>query len=363
MPTSQPHVFLPRPTLNRRDFLRHAGRVAGASAAIASIGPLLTACAGSAEESLAGETLGDLALQLAWLPNANSAGEYVALAKGWYADAGLRVELQPGGPELNPIALVAGGTVPVAINYQTPLVLARSRGVPVRAFAAAMQKAPLTYFSFERNGVRSVEDFAGKTIGIQPDGDPFLRALLRNHGLDLEDVKLERAGTSTSALAEGQVDIIAAWIINRGQLAPILDEPDLVYFTLYDHGLRQQSNIYFAQDDTVEREATMLAELLSASSQGWDYALSNPQEAIATVVELSGAELDLAGEEEALAFSEEFVFTPFTKEHGWGALDVEVWEESIDTYDEFDMLEGPVAVDDVLTLDVLDTASDRVRRG
>ena len=48
-------------------------------------------------------------LQLKWATQAQFAGYYVAAAKGFYKDAGLDVTILPGGPDINPQQVLAGG--------------------------------------------------------------------------------------------------------------------------------------------------------------------------------------------------------------------------------------------------------------
>lgn len=346
--------------VSRRSFLRGVG----GAASLAAFGGLIAACSSDGGAAIGGDGAArELELQLAWLPNAQSAGEWVAVDKGWYADAGIEVELANGGPEVNVMSLVGSGAVPVGISYQANTILARNQGVPVKGFAATLQRAPLTYFSLERYGVQSIADFAGKTVAVQPDGDPFLRAMLEANGLSLDDVNLERAGGSTAGLLEGQVDIIAGWNINIGQIAPLLEQDDLVTFTLYDNGLRQQSNIYVATDDTIASEQGLLAEILNVSSRGWEYAIDNPDEAIDIVKRASGVDLDPDNEIQGLEATAKLVFNQYTQQNGWGALNTEVWSEALTTFDEYDMLQAPLSVDEVITLDVLEAATDRVARG
>lgn len=332
--------------LDRRSFLQGLGGAAGAAALL----PLIQAC-GSDEARI-------LQFQLSWLPNAQAAGEYVAKAKGYYSDAGIDIELMTGGPEVNSISLVASGSIPVGVSFQANTILARAQGIPVQAFAATIQRAPLHYYSLKRYGVSSIADFAGKTFALPPDGEPFLRAMLEANGMSLDDVNIERGG-GAAMLLEHQVDVIGAWNINIGAIAPVLAEDDVVAFSLYDNGLRQQSNLYVATEDTINKERNMLAGLLEASSRGWAYAAANQEEAIQILIDTSGAELNKQGEIDGLAATVGSIFDDYTKENGWGALDPLVWAEAVEKFDRYGMLENPVSSDEAINLTVLEAARDR----
>lgn len=111
---------------NRRTFLK------ATAAAVAVLAAPITAAAQNKE----------LTVKLAWLPNAATAGEIVALQKGYFSDAGLDVTLLPGGPGDNTIQDLLGDTAQVAIGYAPQIMYAAERGLPVISFGASFQKAP-----------------------------------------------------------------------------------------------------------------------------------------------------------------------------------------------------------------------------
>ncbi|MHB1737888.1 MAG: ABC transporter substrate-binding protein [Actinomycetes bacterium] len=290
-----------------------------------------------------------------------SAGELVAQAKGYYKAAGITITLDPGGPSANPISLVAGGSIPVGITYQAPVILARSQGIPIKAFAATYQKAPLAYFAFKSSGITSIADFRGKTIGIQPGGAVFLEALLKANNLQLQDVKTVNVGSGTEALANGRVDVIAAWIIDIPQLAPILQHPGLEHWLLYDHGMKQQANVYIATDATIKKEKNLLAELLNVASQGYAYAFDHPDEAAAIVVHQASG-LNTSSQAAELKAMEPLIFDSLTKTQGWGAIDTAVWADAIAMYAGLGRLKTSVTAADVVTTEILGLATERVKR-
>ena len=57
-----------------------------------------------------------LALQLQWVTQAQFAGYYVALDKGYYKDENLDVTIKPGGPDIAPPQVLAGGGADLMLN-------------------------------------------------------------------------------------------------------------------------------------------------------------------------------------------------------------------------------------------------------
>ena len=126
------------PAASRRQVLKTAA-FAGAAAMAPS---LLTVAARAAGH------MAKVNMQLGWLASNGLIGEVVGLAKGYYEEAGVELEITPGGPGVDGVASVAAGRAGVGQLSSSPsLMLARSAGIPVKAFAAGYQKHPFTYFS------------------------------------------------------------------------------------------------------------------------------------------------------------------------------------------------------------------------
>ena len=123
-------------------------------------------------------------MQLGWLASNGLIGEVVAKRKGFYKEEGIELNVTPGGPGVDGVASVAAGRAGVGQLSSSPsLMLARSAGIPVKAFAAGYQKHPFTYFSMESAAIREPKDMIGKTIATQPTAMILLRALLAKNGI------------------------------------------------------------------------------------------------------------------------------------------------------------------------------------
>lgn len=105
----------------------------------------LSACGGSKDsETPSGddsqEDLQTITFVLDWTPNTNHTGLYVALAKGYFADAGLDVEVvQP--PEDGAEVLVGSGKAQFGVSFQDTMApaLIGDDPLPITAVAAIIQ--------------------------------------------------------------------------------------------------------------------------------------------------------------------------------------------------------------------------------
>ncbi len=148
---------------------------------------------------------------LDWFVNPDHATLVVAKEKGYFAEAGLEVELiAPADPNDAP-KLVAAGKADVGISYQPQLQMQVAAGLPL-ARIATIVATPLNALVVMADGpIKSVADLKGRKVGFSVGGfeDALLGAMLARHGLSLADVELVNVNFSLSpALIAGQVDAV-----------------------------------------------------------------------------------------------------------------------------------------------------------
>ena len=333
--------------MRRRELLRRGGVAALAlGAGAAASGPARRAEAQGATTSMS--------MQFAWFLNSQAAGELVAIAKGYYRDAGIDLKMQPGGPALDPIQVVAGGGTTFGDVASIGVLLnARSRGLPIKAFGTVLQKHPFAFFYLKSSGIHTPKDFEGKTIGIQPTARPLLEAVLQKHHVPKDRVKVVFVGGDIAPLATHQVDVITGWVIDRLPLFANLGLATQVgYFRLWDLGIRQYAYTYFTTDQAFNQRRDVLARFLSASAKGWMDARDHPEEAIDIVLRSAPA-LNRPLEITTLRNMGDYFTSIATKQYGWGYMDPKVWAELSDTYVSLDQMPRPVKPDEIMTNDLV----------
>ena len=126
-------------------------------------------------------------MQLGWIPGVNQIGEVTAKRLGFYEQEGIDFAIQPGGPNIDGVAIVASGRYEVGQVSSSPSVmLAVSQGLPIKCFAVGAQKHPFTFFSLPKNPVRKPADLVGKKVGIPSTAAILLRALLAKNKIRRE---------------------------------------------------------------------------------------------------------------------------------------------------------------------------------
>jgi NitT/TauT family transport system substrate-binding protein len=234
-----------------------------------------------------------LTLQLKWVAQAQFAGYYVAEAKGFYKDAGLDVTIKPGGPDINPSQVMAGGGADVDVDWMPSALAAREKGVPLVNIAQVFQKSGMELTCRNDSGVRKPADFKGKTLGVWFSGNeyPFLAWMSKlNYATTggADGVTVLKQGFNVDPLLQKQAACISTMTYNEyWQLIEAGMKPtDLTVFKYENQGVATLEDGLYATEGTLKDPAAVdrLARFLKASMKGWQYALDHQDEAVKIVL-------------------------------------------------------------------------------
>lgn len=333
--------------VSRRSLLKTMGAATG----LAGAGAFVTVSRGMAADMF------KVSMQLGWLAGNGNLGEIAADRLGYFAEEGLELEILPGGPNVDGVASVASGRSNLGQVSSSPsLMLARSAGIPVKCVAAGYQQHPYTYFSLEKNPIRTPQDMIGKKIGTQATGRILFRALLAKNGIPEDEVELVVIGSDMAPLMTGQVDAITGWKTNLNALSVLGDQR--VDLTLWDAGIQLYANPFYTTDDVLAEHGDKVEAMIRAISRGWGWARENPEQAVDYLVERL-PNLNRESELQAAPLVIGYSFNERTKEDGWGAMTGENWQAQIDTYDGLGQFtKGAPALGDIMTMEVLEKTAD-----
>jgi len=245
-----------------------------------------------------------MTIQLKWVTQAQFAGYYVAQAKGFYKDAGLDVTIKPGGPDIDPSQVLAGGGADVVVEWMPAALAAREKGVPEVNIAQVFQRSGLEMTCRRDSGVRTPADFKGKTLGVWFSGNeyPFLSWMSKlgyqtTGGPD--GVTVLKQGFNVDPLLQKQAACISTMTYNEyWQLIEAGMTPSqLVVFKYEDEGVATLEDGLYSTEGRIKDPVTRdrLARFVRASLRGWTYAINHQAEAVNIVMaaDTSGA-LNLA---------------------------------------------------------------------
>ena len=105
-------------------------------------------------------------LKLKWVHQAQFAGHYVAIEKGFYREEGLNVNATPFTFEDPTIDAVVTKKADFGITGADELVLSRAKGMPIKAIAVIYKTNPVVAYALKESGIVKPQDFIGKTVGL-----------------------------------------------------------------------------------------------------------------------------------------------------------------------------------------------------
>ncbi|MGB0967052.1 MAG: ABC transporter substrate-binding protein, partial [Halocynthiibacter sp.] len=236
---------------------------------------------------VAAEAADDLTLQLKWVTQAQFAGYYVALDNGFYEEEDLNVTIKPGGPDIAPTQVVAGGGADVVIDWMPSALAARERGLALVNIAQPFASSGMMLTCRKDTGVTSPADFAGRTLGVWFYGNeyPFL-SWMSSLGLGTEGgdgVTVLKQGFNVDPILQGQADCVSTMTYNEyWQIIDAgLTADDLVTFKYEDQGVATLEDGLYVLEDRLGDAAfeDQLVRFVRASMRGWKWAEENPDAA------------------------------------------------------------------------------------
>jgi ABC-type nitrate/sulfonate/bicarbonate transport system substrate-binding protein len=219
-------------------------------------------------------------VRLKWLNQAQFAGFYTAQDKGYYKDAGLSVNIQPGGSDFPAVQMVTGGNEQFGVTGADQILIARSKGVPVVALAVIYRRNPFVLFSLAKSGIRTPADYVGKKVGVKIGGNEELiyRAVLASAKVDKSKLEEIPVKFDITPLLSGAVDVWPGYLINE-VLAAKEKGFDVNVVSPFDYGIDLYADTLFTTEKMMREKPDVVGKFVAATIKGWNAAIAAPEEA------------------------------------------------------------------------------------
>ena len=292
----------------------------------------LVSCAKSSnDENKPADEAKEIIVSLDWTPNTNHTGLYVALANGYYADAGLNVKIvQP--PEGDAIAACSSGQVQFAVGFQDLLLSAFTSETPmeVTAVAALLQHNTSCILSKKGAGMDTPKGLEGKQYLTwqSPIELAMMKSVVEADGGDfskveqIPDVPTDEA-RDVSANPNHAIWIYYGWGGINAEVNNI--EVDTFFFKDLNPVFDYYSPVLVANNQFINDDPETVKAFLAATQKGYEYAVSNPDEAAQILIDSdeTGA---LDGREELVKASQKWLADQYVADAPkWGYIDPARW--------------------------------------
>jgi len=251
---------------------------------IACIAVVLCLCsaAGPRATVAAPAKLTSVTVAMGFTPNVQFAPFYVAETRGYYRQAGLRVEFQYG-IEPNLLRLASVGKVDFVNSGGDEVLTAGAQGLHVTYVLTQYSRFPAALFWLQRSGIHRVNDLRGRTVGIPgPFGASYvgLLALLQSAGVPATSVSIKSISfTQAQSVAHGKVDAAVGYAMNEPvelrQQGYRVGEFDVYrYANLAGAGIA-------AGNAVIAKHPAIVQAFVRATLRGMQDTLRNPEQAFA----------------------------------------------------------------------------------
>ena len=210
----------------------------------------------------------DVKLGVGYIPSVQFAPFYVGLAKGFFADEGIDLELAHGF-ENDYLKLVGVGEIPFMIGSGDQIVLGRAQGLPVRYVANWYSHYPVIVFAKKEQGITQPADLKGKKMGLPgPFGANYvaLRGILEGAGLTEQDIQMESIGfTQAAAMSEDTVDAAVDYAVNGPVVLTCKAFPSTR--SRIDNYLTVPANGLVTNEKTIDEKPDLVRRMVRATPQ------------------------------------------------------------------------------------------------
>jgi len=286
-------------------------------------------CLAACGEKEADTELMPITVVLDWTPNTNHTGLYVALEKGYFADAGLDVRIvQP--PEDGAEVLVGSGKAQFGVSFQDYIApaLIGEEPLPITAVAALIQHNTSGIVSRAGEGIDTPKGLEGKRYATWdlPVEQATIAAVMAADGGDFGAVTLipSTVTDEVSALQSHSVDAIWIFYAWAGVACEVAELP-IDYFAFAD--IRPEFDYYtpvlIANDSFLSEQPEAAKAFLAALEQGYQDAIADPAAAADMLME---AAPELKSNTELVYASQNYLAGRYVADAArWGEFDAERW--------------------------------------
>jgi ABC-type nitrate/sulfonate/bicarbonate transport system substrate-binding protein len=230
-----------------------------------------------------------LRLGLYWVANDQIAPWFVGIAKGYFRDVGIDLDIVEGGPQRDNLSNLVGGNVDIYAGFAESIYqeIASRTGADLVMISANLKGTGNAWIMLDHSipqGERSthrvtVDDLRGHRIGI-PTGAEYWVAFVREHyKLAPEDMVLVNVGTTPDALIAGTVDFYQGWYDDQPRLLDREGYHNYVVLRFDDLGYRSYSYISTVTRPFFTANPDVLRAYVYALNKSLRYLIAHTDEA------------------------------------------------------------------------------------
>jgi len=217
-----------------------------------------------------------LAMQAAWVNDAEFLGYLVAIQNGYYQAEDVDMTYLSGGPDVIPESSLLAGKADLSLTTPNTTIEAITRqGAKFKIIGTQFQKSPLGIVSLAANPILKPSDLEGKVLAVPPIALGMIPMFLKVNGIDKSAVRIVPYEYDPTPLIKGEIDASVDFVTD----VPFtlgLHGKKAVSFLLYDYGVTLYGDTAVVTEDFLASNRALLVKWLRASRRGWIENLKDP---------------------------------------------------------------------------------------
>ena len=281
-----------------------------------------------------------VALDWAWRPY--HAPFIIAMAKGYYEDAGLEVEFEEGRGSNTTAQLVGQGNYEIGHLNMTNAAFAIARGIPLLAVGMYQTETAASFIGIDgKVELNEPRDLTKYRIGSTPGGSDQLSLRIFQEVNNIPETELNvvsmDGSTKTTALLAGQVDVVSGdSYAYRALVKGAGFEPEA--FLLSDHGVPLLGFGFAIHPDAEERLGDDITTFLQVTKKAFQE-VADDVDAACT---LARETIELPGEHsqcvDYMSNLLEISADPYSED--WGHMTEKQWTDVLQTLEDVGEIES-----------------------
>jgi ABC-type nitrate/sulfonate/bicarbonate transport system substrate-binding protein len=205
-----------------------------------------------------------------WFPSMQFAGVYAALERGFYAEAGLDIDIRPFAYGLDTPTTLAADSEVCALGTVEGYILMQKRADDhdLRALAAMIHESPAGFMILAESPIRTVADFPSRRIGVHKFADPLYAFFMKRAGLDPAAADMRFVGDEPRTLIDGEVDAMQGYATEEFVRLQALTGGTSRFIPFSSLGFPSYSEILYTTGAQLERHGPALARFVEATRRG-----------------------------------------------------------------------------------------------
>lgn len=283
-----------------------------------------------------------------WFAEPEHGGQYAAVFKGFYKEAGLDLTLQPGGPQVSSTQIVSSGKALFGMTQADDLLLARKQGIPLVAIAALFQTNPQGLIYHKDQEVASFADLNGRTVYVASAASYWEYQKKKFNLTQVKELKytgsLVNFIADPTALTQGYITAEPFSLKEQGV--------ETGFLLNADSGYNPYANVLFTTEKTIKEKPELVKAFVEASVKGWEYYKDHSDE-VNPFIQEKNPDMSLEAMKYGAEKQLDFVYGGDAADHGVGYMSEERWNTLMDQLVEIKLLDAKEDVSKVFTNEFL----------